>query len=162
MDAGLCREHLETLLSEEASALAELERILTREHEILTANDVDALERSATERQACVGRLLRVEEERRSLCRMLGYPAEREGLEKLMAWCDPQGSLQARWAECAASATRCRDLNDRNGALVAARMRRVESLLGVITGRGAAPPQTYGPSGGRAVPRVGRMLTTEA
>jgi flagellar biosynthesis/type III secretory pathway chaperone len=161
LDPGNCREALASLLSQEVSAMAELAGLLDREHALLVSNDVDALEGVMEERQACVGKLLRAEEERRALCRAHGRETDAAGVEKLMAWCDPRGTLKARWAECAQGATRCRDLNDRNGALVTARMKRVESLLTVLTGQKQEVP-TYGPKGAYASPRSGRVLATEA
>lgn len=161
MDANACRETLGTLLGQEISSLDQLAALLAREHELLVANDVAGLETAMAERQACVGSIVRVEDERRSLCRMLGYPTDLPGLERLLAWCDPTGSLRSRWAECASRGARCRDLNDRNGALVNARLKRVETLLGAITGR-PAEGQTYGPRGAYGAPTSGRMLTIEA
>ena len=82
---------------------------------------------------------------------MLGYDTDLSGLAKLIAWCDPRRSLAAAYDECAPlRARRCRDLNDRNGILVGAQMKRVEGLLGAITGtlRAArlwpAPAASYG------------------
>jgi flagella synthesis protein FlgN len=141
--------------------MADLAGLLEREHELLAANDVETLETVMEERQACIGRLLRAEEERRSLCRSHGYDADAAGVEKLMSWCDPRATLKARWADCANGAARCRELNDRNGALVAARMKRVETLLTVLTGQPQESP-TYGPKGAYAPTRSGRVLATEA
>lgn len=146
MNPSACREHLEKLLAEEAGALARLEDLLGQEHEFLLANDVDELERAGEARQACVGNLVRIEDERHSLCRAMNVPADKFGLEKLFVWCDPGKTLQTRLAACAQRATECRKLNDRNGALVSARLKRVEGLLGVITGR-ANQPKMYGRGG---------------
>lgn len=147
MDPNVCREHLESLLIEEAGTLARLEPLLEKEHELLTANDVDELERTGAARQACVAQLMRLADERRALCRMLNLPDDLAGLDQLRAWCDPQQSLKSRWAECAERAARCRGLNERNGALVSARLKRVQGLLNVITGR-AGQPQVYARQGG--------------
>jgi flagellar biosynthesis protein FlgN len=161
VDSNACRETLATLLSQEISALDQLAALLEREHELLAANDVAALEVAMVERQTCVSSIVRVEDERRSLCRMLGHSTDLPGLERLLAWCDPNGSLKTRWAECASRGARCRNLNDRNGALVNARLKRVESLLGAITGR---PPEgsTYSPAGAYSSPTAGRVLAVEA
>jgi flagellar biosynthesis protein FlgN len=157
-----CREHLATLLSQEVSALDTLASLLEREHTLLVANDVAALESAMAERQTCVGALLRIEEERRTMCRMLGHSADGAGLDKILTWCDPRGTLKSRWAECATRGARCRDLNDRNGALVIARMKRVETLLGALTGRPGEVP-TYGPGGNSPASRAsGSVLTTTA
>lgn len=157
MDPGVCREHLEKLLAEETAALAQLETVLDREHELLIANDVDALERAGETRQTLVGTLVRAEDERRSLCRMMNVPPDHQGLERLLAWCDPSRTLKRRWAECAERATRCRQANDRNGALVAARMKRLEGVLEVLTGR--AQSKVYGRQGAFETPgRSPRVL----
>jgi flagellar biosynthesis/type III secretory pathway chaperone len=162
LEAGACRETLASLLSQEISALTELAGLLEREHGLLVANDVETLESVMEERQVCVGKLLRAEEERRSLCRMHGRGVDAAGIQQLMSWCDPSGTLQSRWAECASGATRCRELNDKNGALVAARMKRVETLLGALTGKAQEAAPTYGPKGAYAPVRSGRVLATEA
>lgn len=161
MDSSVCRESLGALLSQEAVSLDKLAGLLQNEHALLVANDVDALDRAMQDRQVTIGRLLDIDSERRSLCRMHGHEADVTGLEKLMAWCDPQGTLKARWSGCERGAARCRELNDRNGALVLARMRRVQTLLGAITGQAPEAPATYGPRGGYAPARAGRVLSTE-
>jgi hypothetical protein len=50
MEATLCREHLDRLLGEEAEALAHLENLLDREHDVILGRDADALERTGRER----------------------------------------------------------------------------------------------------------------
>jgi flagellar biosynthesis/type III secretory pathway chaperone len=142
--------------------LGELAGLLEREHAILVANDVESLDKAMQERQIVVGRLLQIEEERRALCRAHGKAADVNGLQQLLAWCDPRGTLKARLAESTDGAFRCRTLNDKNGALVLARMRRVEGLLGAITGQRPETPPTYGPKGYTSAPRAGRVLATEA
>lgn len=147
MDPSVCREHLAKLIDEEANALTRLESLLDQEHEHLLANDIEALERAGEARQVCIGELVRVDDDRRTLCRMLNLPTDNTGLERMLKWCDPTASLQARIAECADRAGRCRNSNDRNGALVSARLKRVEGLLDVVTGR-QGQPKMYGKQGG--------------
>ncbi len=158
MDSTVCREHLEKLLIEEANVLERLQGVLDHEHELLLANDVDGLERAGETRQTCIGNLLRIEDERRSLCRMLNLPEDVTGLERLLAWCDSSGTLKQRWADCAERAGRCRDANDRNGALVTARMKKVEGMIDILTGR-ANEPKTYGKQGGYTSTSRGSRLT---
>jgi flagellar biosynthesis protein FlgN len=160
VDSSVCREHLARLIAEESASLTQLEELLAREHETLVTNNIEALEQATEKRQVAIGALLRIEDERRSLCQMHGHSPDLVGLEKLLAWCDPRGTLKAQWADCAARAGRCRDLNERNGALVMARMKRVEGLLGVITRRDAV--STYGPQGAYQAPRSGGVLAVEA
>lgn len=149
----MCREHLGTLLTEETAALRELEDVLEREHDVLGARNVAAIERTALVRQQMMGNLARTEEERRSLCTLHGYTPDWVGLESLMRWCDPDGTLLSVLRECAELATRCRDLNNKNGTLVAAQLKHVEGLLSALTG-GASQPVTYGPNG--SAPKANR------
>jgi flagellar biosynthesis/type III secretory pathway chaperone len=161
VDPNTCREQLSQLLADEMAALTELTTLLEREHELLLANDVGALESAIRKRQSCVGRVVRLDEERRSLCRMLGHASDAQGLEQLLRWCDPRRSLAARWQEHAGLARRCRELNDRNGALVSARLKRVQALLGVLIG-GSRESATYGRGGTCQPVSTGRVVATEA
>jgi flagellar biosynthesis/type III secretory pathway chaperone len=162
LDPGVTRESLATLLSQEISFLNRLAELLAHEHSLLVANDVDALDKAMQDRQVVVGRLLDIEEERRGLCRAHGKTADVHGLEQLLAWCDSRGDLKSRMAESAKSAVRCREMNDRNGALVQARMKHVQNMLGAITGQAPEAPATYGPKGAYSQPRSGRVFTSQA
>jgi flagella synthesis protein FlgN len=161
MDQAKCRDKLGRLISDENAALNELSTLLNREHGFLEANDVVSLEGATRERQRCVARIFRVDEERRALCRDLGRPLDLKGLEDLIRWCDPKGTLAGRWAECSDAAGKCRTLNDRNGALVAARLKHVQARLGtLIDSRREAV--TYGPRGAYSQASSGRVVATEA
>ena len=51
----------------------------------------------------------------------------------------------------------CRDLNERNGTLVTAKLKRVEGLLGALAGRPSSA-DTYNSNGSNAPTRPGRVL----
>jgi len=158
VDPGVCREHLTTLLREESELLAQLEELLARESRVLETSDIQALEATTRARQERMGALARLEEQRRSLCSLHGFTGDRAGLESLMAWCDGEGKLLSRLRECAERAVRCRDLNDRNAIVVATRLKRVEGMLGALTGR-PTRSDTYGPRGySTSNSRPGRVL----
>ena len=161
MDKVACREKLRHLISDEGTALRELAALLDREHGYLEADDVTSLESATGERQRCVAQVSRVDEERRALCRDMGYTLDLDGLERLIRWCDPDGTLAGGWAECSAAAARCRQLNDRNGALVAARLKHVQARLGTLI-QSRRETVTYGPRGTYSQASAGRVLTTEA
>ncbi len=166
MDQSQCRERLARLIHDESKALGELAALLDREHGYLEANDVASLEGAARDRQRCVARIFRVDEERRALCRDRGYPVDLKGLEDLIRWCDPKGTLAGGWAECSAAADKCRRQNDRNGALVAARLTHVQARLGTLI-ESRREAVTYGPRGSRyrldySRPSSGRVVATEA
>jgi flagellar biosynthesis/type III secretory pathway chaperone len=159
MDPGLCREHLAELLGEEIVLLTELQQLLEQERDTIGTGEPEALQRTTAARQERLGALARIEEQRRSLCSMHGQAPDHAGLERLRQWCDPTGALAPRLAECLGRAMRCRDLNDRNGLMVAARMKHVAALLQALTGR-VARASTYGPRGFAGSARAGRVLGT--
>ena len=135
--------------------------MLDREHQLLVSNEVAALNGAMRERQRTLARVLRIEEGRERLCRQHGYSADPQGLQRLFAWCDPQGTLARKWAHCASVAAQCRSLNDRNATLVSARLRHVQARLGVLV-KGRRETVTYGPRGGCAVASSGQVVATKA
>src|SRR5262249_38620815 len=149
------------LIQDESRALNELSVALERERGHLEANDVVSLEGAARERQRCVARIFRVDERRRALCSDLGYSVDVMGLARLIRWCDPTGTLADGWAESSRAAARCRLLNDRNGALVAARLKHVQERLGPLI-ESRREPVTYGPRGAYGLCSAGRVVATEA
>ena len=161
MDAAACREHLHKLIDAELAELAALSELLEREHGLLANGDLPALDAAMRERQRCIGRILRVDEERRLLCRNLSHPEDAAGLRRLMSWCDPTGALARRWTQCTDAAARCRILNDRNGALVSARLKHVQQRLSALVSTGRQGV-TYKRDGGYTVATTGRVITTEA
>jgi len=164
MQPQACREQFARHLSDETALLIDLEQQLQREHEFLAANDIEGLEQASGMRQQTVARLLRLDEERRGLCRVRNLPSDAAGLGELLAWCDPAGSLAAAQALCATHAQRCREQNERNGALVTARLNRVSSMLGMM--EGSNPGSTYQPRSSAtraaAYQPAGRMVSTSA
>jgi flagellar biosynthesis/type III secretory pathway chaperone len=161
MDPAACREQMAKLITEEARGLAQLNGLLEHEHGLLAAGDVVSLEAAISERQSCVGRIARVDDERRALCHALNLPLDAKGLESLLRWCDPEGTLNGQWAECAAAATRCRTLNDRNAALVNAQLSNVRARLGTLI-QGGRESLTYRRNGAHGEGSVGRVVATEA
>ena len=160
MDPVVCRDTLDKLITEESGTLDQLHQLLEREHEFLVANDVDALERAGNARQSCISTLMRIDDDRKALCRALNVPPDQHGLDRVLAWCDPAKQLRRRWKELGERADRCRAANDRNGALVTARMGRVQGMLDIVTGR-AGQPKVYGRQGGfENQPRTGRMIVS--
>lgn len=136
-DRTTCRERLGRLMAEENAQLATLEALLAREHALLEARDMEGLDESSAARQQCVVQILRIEDERRALGRANGHDGDAAGLPGLLAWCDPTGVLRPVAEEYRDRARRCRELNDRNGKLVGARL------------QGAGESRAYGPGGVR-------------
>ena len=78
----------------------------------------------------CVEGLSRLDAERASTCRMLSFGEDRSGLEKLLAWCDADQTLHARGQRQLQVASRCKDQNERNGAVVALKRSQVQKTSG--------------------------------
>lgn len=163
LSADQCRDTIARILTEERAALRELGPLLDREHGCLVANDLEGLEAASAQRQDCIARMIKLGDERRALCRMLGRPADLAGLSALVAWCDPEGTLGPLLREHAELSAACRDRNQRNGALVGARMARISSMLGMLNGE-AASPTVYERTGVRsaALPHAGRLVAARA
>jgi flagellar biosynthesis/type III secretory pathway chaperone len=167
MTAGIspsqCRDTLDRIYADEIGSLKQLEVLLQNEHRHLAANDIDGLEAASAARQDCVACLMKLEDERRDLCRLLGRDTDVGGIASVLAWCDPQGSLSSTLNEHARLSGLCREQNERNGALVGARMARISSMLGMLAGAGAAPA-VYGRTGtqGPTVPTAGRLVAARA
>jgi flagellar biosynthesis/type III secretory pathway chaperone len=162
LDPKDCRERFARHLADETALLKLLEEQLHREHELLAANDIEELEMAGVARQQSVARLLRVHDERSNLCRARNLAPDEKGFAALLSWCDPEGSLAAAQAECATHARRCREQNERNGALVTARLNRVGGMLGMIAGEPAAGTYQSRTSTRTATFAAGRMLSTSA
>ncbi len=161
MNPAECREHIGKLIAEECAGLVQLGGLLEHEHALLVAGDLVNLTAAINERQRCVGRVARVDEERRAICSALNFPLDTPGLEALLRWCDPNGSLSSRWAECSAAAARCRALNDRNAALVSTQLQHVRARLGTLL-HTRRETLTYRRNGAYSQGGVGQVLATEA
>jgi flagellar biosynthesis protein FlgN len=144
---GEVRQHLDRMLGDEARLLAELEQILRRESEVVRGDDSLAIENIGGSRQHCVDNLSRLDAERTATCRMLSFGEGRTGFEKLLAWCDLDRQLRARWQRNLEVARRCKELNDRNGAVVALKLGQVQQLLATLRGGSVEP--VYGRQGAR-------------
>ena len=122
-DPTLCRDQLATLMAGQNAQLAALESLLAQEFALLQARDAEGLENAGSARQQCIGHILRIEDERRALCRATGRSDDAAGLHDLLAWCDPTGLLMPAMQEYRERTQRCREQNDRNGMLVNSRLK---------------------------------------
>ena len=149
-------QHLDHILSEEGRLLAELEQLLQQETQSLQSDDLVAIARIGSARHRCVELLTRLDGERLDSCRMLSFGTGRGALEKLFQWADPSEQLQVRWRSNLEIARRCKEHNDRNGAIVSVKLGRVRRLLAKLRGTPSVP--VYGRSGARQGPLAGRDL----
>lgn len=139
--------HLAELLREESGLLVQLERLLEQEIQVLRGEDTDAIERVGQSRQTCTAALARLANERADSCRLLAPEAGAAAFDRLLGWCDREGALQRQWQGNLAHARRLRELNERNGALVAVKLNHVQTLLATLRGSKIEPD--YSPQGAR-------------
>ena len=144
---GDVQQHLSQILAEESQLLIELQGVLQLETDILCGEDAEAIQRIGNNRHRCVDRLSQLGVERSDASRMLSFGTDRVGLEKMFDWADPTRTLRTKWSSNLDLARRCKALNDKNGAIVAAKLGRVQQLLGKL--RGATPPPVYSAKGSR-------------
>jgi len=158
-DSTDCREQLATLMAEVNAQLAALEGLLVQEYALLQSRDAENLEKAGTARQLCIGQILRIEDDRRALCRATGRSEDPAGLHGLLAWCDPTGLLMPVMHEYRERTRRCREQNDRNGILVNGRLQSVSGMPNVPDAV-AQEGRTYGLGSDQG--GYGHKLTTRA
>jgi flagellar biosynthesis/type III secretory pathway chaperone len=134
-------QHLTRVLAEESQLLGEFETVLRQETEVLHGDNAEAIQRIGANRQRYVDALTRLDAERADSCRMFSFGVGRGALEQLFEWADPSAALKLKWSANLEIARRCKAINDQNGAIVAAKLGRVQQLLGKL--RGASPPPVY-------------------
>jgi flagellar biosynthesis protein FlgN len=130
---------LSRILDEESRLLGELQALLHDEAVILSSNDIEGITRIGSTRQRCVDALTRLDVERADCCRLLSFGEGGGALVKLHQWCDAGGALNLKWQANLTVARRCQQLNDTNGAVVTAKLSRVQQLLMAIRGTSAPP-----------------------
>jgi flagellar biosynthesis/type III secretory pathway chaperone len=139
--------HLTRILAEEARLLSELQGVLEQETEVVSGDDAEAIQRIGSNRHRCVERLAQLAAERSDTGRMLSFGSDGPGLARLIDWADPSAALRAQWRINLDLARRCQAINDKNGAIVTAKLERVRQLLGKL--RGATAPPVYNAKGAR-------------
>lgn len=112
-------------------AAEELARVLETEREALSSADATALDRIGAHKQRLMQQLEQYDAERVQLSQALPAAA---------------AALATRWQDVLQTLANCRQLNQRNGTLVAQRLEQVRRALAVLTGQ-PGDAELYGPSG---------------
>jgi flagellar biosynthesis/type III secretory pathway chaperone len=125
------RRRLEDLLDREIEIARNLELTLAAERTALTGDSPDAVEQKVAEKLQLLGRIEKLEEERRALCATpaaLGIAA----------------TVTERWQALMQLMAGCRTANEINGHIIHVRQHQVRQLLDIVRGNS---PLTYGPQG---------------
>lgn len=134
-------QHISRLLNEEHRLLGELESLLASESEILRGDDPAAIEHASETRRRCVEQLARLDADRNDCCRMFSFGSDRDAFGRLLASLAEGTALRARWQANLVVARRCKERNDRNGAVVSVKLNNVRQRLAAL--RGASAPPVY-------------------
>lgn len=136
-------------LAAELSAFESFSALLDTEHEALLAGDADAVVRIASAKGEQVAQLSALAERRLAALRRAGFAADRKGMaEWLLVAAGPRATdLSDRWNHLLAVAARAQQLNERNGALIQARMAFNQAALASLRSSAPSADLAYGPDG---------------
>lgn len=136
-------------LAAETDAFEAFSALLDTEHEALLSGDLDAVVRVAASKAERVVQLSGMAERRLAALRAAGFSANRKGMAEwlLVAAGARAGELSDLWNRLLESAARAQNLNDRNGALIQARMAFNQAALAALQGSARFADLAYGPDG---------------
>jgi flagella synthesis protein FlgN len=137
------------VLKEQIACAEAMLATLGRENEALVSGDSAQLNVAGAEKARLVDSLEALEQERRSLCDVIGA-----GLTPSL---DADGSSGPSWQTLLELIAQCKHENQRNGALVKARSEQVRVALQALRG---TEPTFYDPSGLTPSTRSARPLGT--
>ncbi len=157
MDRLEYRQRLADLLQQEQSGTRSLLTELERQQQSLASAQPELIEASTRASQQHIEALEALEKKRIALAARLGYSGDNEGMERLIRWCDYDGTLAQQWRKLLETARRCRDCNQVNGTVVDINLRRVRQALGILRGQ-LSEAELYGRSGQTAADTLSRPL----
>lgn len=136
------------LLAEELAALRRFRALLSREQDILKANEADALPALSTDKQSVAEELAVLLRRREQALAGAGFESGRSGM---LAWLARQSPTvrvpaDAQWQELLALLAECRTEHEINGKLIAMQLARTQQALSALMIAGGKP-LTYGPDG---------------
>lgn len=145
MDQAAFGKQLTSLIETETERASALLELLQRERGLI-AEDAEALEQAAGNKQALVQELEQLHRQRSTLLAQAGFADGHQGMRQCIDQWDADGNLAAGWERLMDRVRQCRDANQANGAMVEVNRRGVSQALGIL--RGQVPgSSTYGPGG---------------
>lgn len=138
---------LQTLLTDEASAVDAFVRLLGSEQQALQDGNLEALPGLTEQKSAAVGQLARLGQLRNQLLQRTGLPVDQAGLR---AWAGSDAGRSALIDRILTLAAEARELNRLNGALIATRLQQTQGALDILM-RSQTGGGLYGPDGQTAL-----------
>ena len=134
---------LQSLLGEEAAAVAQFVDLLGAEQRALQDGDLEILPGLTEKKTALVAHLTRLGQSRNLHLQAARLPTDQAGLD---AWVAGQPERRALVDQILALAAEARELNRLNGLLIANRLQQTQSALDILT-RSQTGGGLYGPDG---------------
>ena len=137
---------LRQTVTEEALAVQQFVDLLSLEQKALSAGDTDDLPALAEKKTQLAGHLNHLAEQRNVTLAVLGFSADREGIE---AWCAQHPAEQVAkttWANILKLAREAHELNRVNGELIQLRMNATSAGLEALRASKSSL-DLYGPDG---------------
>lgn len=141
-------------LRAERAAYDDFVGLLESEHGALVRNDGDALTALASAKAARAAMLADLAKARRRFLADGGFSPDSAGMERWLA-ASPAREAAALWSAILELGARADDFNERNGALIAARLARTRQALAALN-RGSG--SLYGPDGFDRTTGSGRTI----
>lgn len=151
------KAELQRMLIESVNCAIGLREILTAELEALRNKDTTALNKSAMDKDVCIGNLQNLETQRANLSVSCGFGSGPEDIKPLLAWCDEDSVVKNLWEHFLEVAMTCNKLNATNGSIIRLRRSQIMNALAILRG-GESEPELYGPEGRDSGGTTGRAL----
>jgi flagella synthesis protein FlgN len=137
------------LLTGEIGCLHDFLAAIAAEQSLLVAGQVEPLQAAADAKAGVAARLSRLDEQRGTQLKSLGFEASRGGMEAWLQTQPADASLQGQWKTLLELAAKAKLENDINGRLIGSRLQQNQQALSILLG-GDSTPATYGPNGQQA------------
>lgn len=134
---------LETLLADEATAVAQFVALLGAEQQALQDGELAVLPGLTEQKTSVVDLLGRLAQVRNQQLQAAGLAADQTGLR---AWAANLAARQALVDRILSLAAEAREINRLNGLLIASRLQQTQSALDILT-RSQSGGGLYGPNG---------------
>jgi flagellar biosynthesis/type III secretory pathway chaperone len=142
---------LEASLQREIQAGGQLIEALRREHQALSANNIDRLNEAVAQKAGLVAAMEDCDRDRTALLRAAGFDADRTAIDRLLDRYDPQrrSGIPRAWTRLLEIGADCQRQNLINGIIIQAGQQHTRQALAILRGQPAVAGGEYGPEGQR-------------
>lgn len=151
---------LDACLQRETATGGQLLEALRREHQALTANDLDRLNEAVAQKADLLAAMEGCGRERVELLRAAGFGAGRAAINRLLDRHDPQRrtGVQRAWVRLLETGAECQRQNLINGIIIRNGQHHTRQALAILRGLPTDAGGGYGPEGMRHATASARPL----